>query len=233
MAGKHPDHDVQLPLNYQGWSPTAFLHYPCDAQKLAQLLPDGLTPDLFDGQAWISLTPLLMYRIRPAGVPALPGWSTFPELNIRTYVRGPDGHDGIWFFRLDCPRRLLVWALNILGLPYNYREAEFEQAPREVRFRFHGKHKHDLRLQIGAPLAVHSARDIFLTGRWNAFGTQLNRLIRFPVAHQPWPLHSATASGSMLTAPRDLGLPVLSDQPIVQYSPGVNARFAAPRLARW
>jgi uncharacterized protein len=50
--------------------------------------------DEYDGMAWVSLTPFLMAAVRPAGVPIEPGFSTFPETNLRTYVRRPDGRDG-------------------------------------------------------------------------------------------------------------------------------------------
>lgn len=229
MTGRHPDQPVTMPLGRQSWSPTVFLHYPCDVEGIARLLPPGLSPQLFEGQAWLSVTPLVMRRVRPPLLPPMPGWSTFPEVNIRTYVSAPDGHDGLWFFRLDCPRRLMVWGLNPLGLAYRYRKAEFAHEAGVVNFCFHGEHEHTLDARMGDPIKEPTARDVFLTGRWNAFTVRFNRLLRFPIAHEPWPLYTATATGSMLTVPHDLGFPVLTDQPDIQYSPGVDVRLGSPR----
>lgn len=233
MAGRHADQAVRLPVGHQGWSPTVFLHYRCEPDEITRCLPPGLTIDLSEGQAWLSVTPLVMRRVRPAGLPPVPGWSTFPELNVRTYVRGPGDRDGLWFFHLGCPRRLLVWGAPPLGLPYRHREAEVVEQPGEVRFRF--DHGHDLTVTPGDPIESPSGLDIFLAGRWNAFSRRFHRLLRFPISHEPWPLHSATATatGGMLNIPRDLGLPVLADQPLIHYSPGVDVRLAAPRPAGW
>jgi hypothetical protein len=77
---------------------------------IARLAPDGLTPDLVDGTAWVSVTPFAVERFRVLAAPPLPGLSSFPETNVRTYVRTDDGRDGLWFFSIDVAR-----ASNTLG----------------------------------------------------------------------------------------------------------------------
>lgn len=234
MVGHHPEHRVRVPVGRMGWKHTVFLHYRCDAERISRLLPPGLAPHVIEGQAWLSVTPLVMHRMRPAGLPPIPWWSTFPEVNVRTYVRAPDGRDGLWFFTLDCSRRAMPLALNRLGLPYRYRRARFEEAGGCLRYRFSGgreQGEHTLDVSTGEPITEPSELDIFLSGRWNAFSTRATLLLRFPVTHQPWPLHAATATGSMLALPHDMGLPVLATPPIVQYSPGVDVALGAPRPA--
>ena len=44
-----------------------------------------------------------------AHVPALPGLSAFPEINVRTYVTLA-GKPGVYFFSLDAANALAVWA---------------------------------------------------------------------------------------------------------------------------
>ncbi|MFC7375496.1 YqjF family protein [Brachybacterium sp. GCM10030268] len=233
MAGQQPDHQVRLPVGRMGWKHTVFLHYRCDAEQIARLLPPGLTPHLFADQAWLSVTPLVMHRVRPAGLPAPPRWSTFPEVNVRTYVRSPDGRDGLWFFTLQCPCRAMPVGLNPLGLPYRYRPAQFERGvDGRLSYCFHGKREHTLDVSPGEPVPQPSDLDAFLVGRWNAFSALPRVLLRFPVSHRPWPLQDATGAGTMLEMPRDMGLPVLDTAPIVQYSPGVDVALAAPRPVR-
>ena len=55
-----------------------------------------------------------MRALRPRGGLPLPGISTFLQLNIRTYVRGPDGLPGVWFFTIDASSRLA--ALGVRGV---------------------------------------------------------------------------------------------------------------------
>jgi len=61
------------------------------------LVPAGLILDTFDGLAWIGITPFVVSRLRLRGAPAIPGASSFPELNVRTYVRRAD-KPGVFFF---------------------------------------------------------------------------------------------------------------------------------------
>ena len=50
-----------------------------------------------EGHAWITLIPFLIAESRPAWLPRMLA-SAFLETNLRTYVRGPDGEHGIYFF---------------------------------------------------------------------------------------------------------------------------------------
>ncbi|GAA1038709.1 hypothetical protein GCM10009557_55470 [Virgisporangium ochraceum] len=91
---------VHRPVMYQSWLDLTFLHWRYPADVVQRLLPPGLTVQEFDGSAWIGLVPFTMSGVRFPGVPALPWMSRFPETNVRTYVTGPDGSQGIWFFSL-------------------------------------------------------------------------------------------------------------------------------------
>ncbi len=52
--------------------------------------------------------------LRPRGGLPLPGISNFLQLNIRTYVRGPDGLPGVWFFTIDASSRLAALGVRRL-----------------------------------------------------------------------------------------------------------------------
>src|SRR4030095_16821006 len=99
--------DSVFPLMLQRWHEIAFFHWSCEPNVLRKQLPKELQPDPFEGKAWISLTPFLLIGLRPPVLPAALGL-TFPEMNLRTYVLGPQG-PGIWFFSLDAASRLAVW----------------------------------------------------------------------------------------------------------------------------
>jgi hypothetical protein len=53
-------------------------------------IPFALDLDLWEERAWVGIVPFRMTNVAPRGVPALPGLSAFPEVNVRTYVRVAD-----------------------------------------------------------------------------------------------------------------------------------------------
>lgn len=114
----------------QTWANIIWCHWPVSAQELQALLPTGLTPDLFEGQAWVGLVPFSMANLRlPRPWGFVTRWTrsaNFGEVNVRTYVRGPDGRSGVWFFTLDSSSWMGVATANtILGLPYRVAKTSF------------------------------------------------------------------------------------------------------------
>jgi uncharacterized protein len=94
------------PAMYQSWQELLFLHWEIAPEVIAATLPDGLVPHLREGRAYLGIVPFLMRNIRPRGFPCVPWISDFLELNVRTYVLGPGGVPGVWFYSLDTDRRV-------------------------------------------------------------------------------------------------------------------------------
>lgn len=116
--GASPPHRVQFALMRQRWETLTFLHWPYPVEALQGLLPPGLVVEPWRGQAWVGLVPFHM-RVRPPIGPALPGFTTFPETNVRTYVLGPNGLAGVCFLSLDATNRPAIAAARLAyGLPY-------------------------------------------------------------------------------------------------------------------
>ena len=69
-------------------------------------MPDELEIEEHDGSAWLSLVFFRVRALRARGALPVPGISSFLQLNVRTYVRGPDGLPGVWFFSIDASSRL-------------------------------------------------------------------------------------------------------------------------------
>jgi uncharacterized protein len=236
MAGRQPEERVRVRLSHQRWDSVTFLHWPFSPEVVQALLPDGLEVDRFDGRAWVGVTPLIMRRVRGPALPPIPVLSTFPETNTRTYVRGPDGRDGVWFFALDAARLAFASALRTtLGLPYFWADMHAERDDTDVRYRMRRRAPHrprpasNVAVRIGGPLdGKVSARDDFLTGRWRAYGRLAGQLVTVPVEHEPWPLWQAEVRelrDELVTA---AGLPRPSEPPIVCFSPGVDVKIGPP-----
>ncbi|ELZ40021.1 hypothetical protein C463_16002 [Halorubrum californiense DSM 19288] len=103
------------------WRDGLFAHWPVDPATVAAALPDGLSVATYDGDAYLGVVPFVMDDIRPRGVPT--GLS-FPELNLRTYVEGPNG-PGVYFHSLDADDRIgVAVARGLFRLPYYRAETD-------------------------------------------------------------------------------------------------------------
>src|SRR5262249_15442594 len=102
----------------QVWHDLLFAHWPISPDVMRVLVPKQLTLDMFGSQAWVGIVPFRMSGIRSYALPAIPGLSRFPELNVRTYVTY-GGKAGVYFFSLDAANLPAVWAARrFYHLPY-------------------------------------------------------------------------------------------------------------------
>ncbi|MCA9076145.1 MAG: DUF2071 domain-containing protein [Planctomycetaceae bacterium] len=134
---RRPDRRLAM---YQTWRELLFIHWEVDADVIQASLPEGLTVDTYNGQAYVGLVPFFMRNIRPWWGPRVPGISNFLELNCRTYVIGPNGVPGVWFYSLDTDSRLTVWgARKYYHLPYHLAAMShhYEQSSGRVEFSSH------------------------------------------------------------------------------------------------
>ncbi|HZC19788.1 MAG TPA: DUF2071 domain-containing protein [Rubrobacteraceae bacterium] len=128
------------------WRDLLFMHWPVPAGILRSLIPPALELDTFDGPAWLGVVPFHMEAVRPHFLPAVPGLSSFPELNLRTYVTH-EGRPGLWFFSLDAHNPLAVRLTRATySLPYFDAEMFCEARGGQIHYR-------SVRTHIGAPPA--------------------------------------------------------------------------------
>lgn len=235
MAGREPEELVPRPVCAQGWRTMTFLHWSFDPAVVQALLPDGFKVDAWEGRAWVGLTPFVMTDFRLGPLRRLPDMSTFPETNLRTYVRGPDGRDGLWFFSLEAASLpLVVGAATLYGVPYRWADMEVRGGEDgTVRYRSRRrvgrKLGHDITVRVGEPQARRDPLDDWLTGRWRAFTRIAGRRCAVPVSHEPWPFWDVTVldlEQSLLAA---AGLPDPEGPPRALHSPGVESRLGWPR----
>ncbi len=122
----------------QRWHDLLFAHWALPPEKLRPLVPRELQLDTFDGKACVGVIPFWMSGVRLRGMPPIPTASTFPELNVRTYVRAPREPDkpGVYFFSLDAASVLAVLGARAgAGLPYFWADMKAERAGEEIRYR--------------------------------------------------------------------------------------------------
>ena len=134
MTSPVPPWPVRWPVMYQTWSWLAFLHWSYEPAVVQRLPPASLRVHAFDGRAWVGVTPFLLEDLRTPVAPAPPWFTSFPETNVRTYVRGPDGREGLWFFSLDAARlEPVLVARSTYRLPYMWSRMTVERDGPVVR----------------------------------------------------------------------------------------------------
>ena len=108
---------MQRAVGFQRWRNLLFLHWAMPP-GIRPLVPAALELDLFEGAAWVTLIPFEIVESRPRGFPGALA-DRFLEVNLRTYVRGPGGEPGIYFWSLEASSLLAVVGARLLyGLPY-------------------------------------------------------------------------------------------------------------------
>ncbi len=96
-----------------------FLHWPFRAIDVQRHLPKNVRLETFDGLAYVGLVPHMMTLTSPRLFSRSHSrFVQFFQTDLRTYVRGPDGEPGLWFFSVDVDRfSLAVMARLVAGLP--------------------------------------------------------------------------------------------------------------------
>jgi uncharacterized protein YqjF (DUF2071 family) len=205
--------------NAQSWIDLCFLHWRVEEAELRAFVPDSVELETHDGSVWLGVTPFLLRNFRLRGLPPLPGISTFPEVNVRTYVTR-DGKPGIWFFSLDAASRLAVEAAKKLyKLPYHHAQMRYERGEELVQYEsarpgaaFSARYRGDGELfQPAVGTLEH-----FLTDRYCLYTEDGGRLYRAEIQHAPWALQRGEARIDLNTmAP----LPLPAGEPHVLFSP--------------
>jgi uncharacterized protein YqjF (DUF2071 family) len=223
---------------FQIWSRVTFLHWKYRASAIEPLLPRGLEPDLFDGAAWVGLVPFVLHLVRGNGAPVLPGLSQFPETNVRTYVRGPGGATGVWFFSLDAARLAAVLgARATFGLPYFWSRMRVRRQDGLVIYCSDRRPGRPARLvaevETGESIGPESLTvfDHYLTARFRLFSMLRGSFACAQVEHPPWPLKKARLLRLEQSLIEAAGLHSPEGPPVIHYSEGVAVTVGPVRKA--
>ena len=224
----------------QKWRELLFLHWKLEPELVQASLPPGLEVDVFDDSAWLGVVPFQMGAIRPRYLPPLPHLSYFLEANVRTYVRDRHGRPGVWFYSLDCNRRLAVaTARRFFSLPYFFARMRAQRtasgsldyrvqraaAAAESRFVYRGAGE----VRTAAPDSLEH----FLAERYRLFAWQAarQRLLTGEVEHVPYPLQDALVEDHDQRLLRAAGFELGEQQPAhALYSAGVDVRVRRVEL---
>ena len=208
----------------QTWRRLTFLHWPYAPDVIRRFIPSGLEAaglqlDTFDKAAWLGLVPFEIY-----GTPGIPH---FPETNLRTYVVGPDGSRGVWFFSLEAASLLAVLGARVgYHLPYFWAKMRVRDINGAIHYssRRHWPHESGAATEIVVqPGQLYQSselteRDRFLTARYRLYTTAGRRLRYAQIEHAPWPLARASVLELRQTLFERAGLQPPLGAPLVHYA---------------
>jgi hypothetical protein len=215
----------------QEWRYLTFLHWIVDSKNIRPYLPDNLELDTYNGKAYVSTIPFLMKNVRPRFLPSIYGISTFPEFNIRTYVKHKN-KTGVFFLTLDAQSIITcLFAPYAYGLPYRYSSGRIESI--EKAYLWQSKRLSD-QVEIKGqckPLgksmrAAKGSIEEFLFERYCLFTLHKKKLCMAYVAHKPWIFKSGDSQLNInsLTESYNLGIKNSLKPDLVHISNGVKVK---------
>jgi hypothetical protein len=215
----------------QRWNDLLFAHWPVPASSLAPLLPEGLQVDTFQGSAWLGVVPFWMDRIKMRGAPPIPGVNSYPELNLRTFVRDQRSRTpGMYCLSLDS-NSLVATGVGrfILHLPYHLAEMRLEQR-KDREFTMYSRRR------FADPPVLFQARyrglgptrklaeshpgslEHFLMERYCLFSrNRAGKLLRANLHHISWPLEEAEAQIERNDLAAAVGIQLPQQEPVLHY----------------
>lgn len=208
-----------------------FCHWPVDADALGRLVPAWLDVETADGDAWVTAIPHTVAGVSSFGLDLS---APAESVTVRTYVRGPDGQRGLYFFAAFTTDPLASAAGPVLRLPYRdgtLARRALDDGRTERTLDVDGRRVLNVQYEPSdgeATVAPADSLPAFLIERYRVFaeGPVGSKLVA-GVGHDPWTLGSveATVDGGLLSA---LSLPEPVGDPLVHYSPGNELDIAPP-----
>jgi uncharacterized protein YqjF (DUF2071 family) len=230
----------------QRWNDLLFAHWPIPASAISALLPEWLEVDTFQGSAWLGAVPFWLDRIKIRGIPPIPGGRSFPDLNLRTYVRDQfTNTSGIYCFSLDASSLIAVAvARTLYHLPYHWAEMKLEQRS-EREFAFYSRRRFASRPVIfkaryrglGPTAKVAHIQsgtlEYFFTERSCLFSSnRAGQPIRASLHYVPWPLEEAEAVIERNDLASAIGIELPDRDPVLHYSRRLGVYIWPSELAR-
>ena len=209
------------------WHDLLFMHWRMPVEEMRASLPPGIELDTFEGEAWIGIVPFRMSGVAPRFVPNLPWLSSFPELNVRTYVK-VDGKPGVWFYSLDATNPIAVRGARRL-FHLNYLDANIKSSKSKGWIRYTSRRTHTNEPAAVLDLEYRAIGDSFLaqpgtlldwlTSRYCLYVTApKSSILRGEIDHPPWSLSDGQAIVHSNTMLNGLGLELPADEPLIHFA---------------
>jgi uncharacterized protein YqjF (DUF2071 family) len=246
------------------WHDLLFMHWPVPVDALRPQVPSALEIETFPipagphagmRAAWLGVVPFRMTGVRHCLLPALPALGSFPEINVRTYVRGPgdastggEPKPGVWFISLDVPS-LVAAAVARAAYHLNYLVADMRCDTQDNNAGVL-VHYVSTRADARGGAAAFAARyspdgpefraapgslESFLTDRYCLYSADKHgRVFRAEIDHASWPLQPAACRVRANTMAAPLGIDLArverrTGPPLLHFARSLRVRAWMPR----
>jgi uncharacterized protein len=219
------------------WLDLLFAHWSVDPATLRPLIPGAFEIEPFEDRAWLGVVSFVMADVAPRGVPALPRFSRFPEVNVRTYVTYR-GQPGVWFLSLDAASRLTVaGGRRLFHVPYHHADMASRHQADTVIYRSRRTGMNEPPAEFAAtyrPLGPVTppepgSVDAWATDRPRLFAVDRHGAVwRTEIRHPPWPLQPAEATIDATPIVAALGITLPPTPPILAFSARLDVRAWPP-----
>ncbi len=209
-----------------------FIHWPISIERMRSLVPSQMELDLYDGQSWLTMIAFHMVDLHLRDLPPLPWTSTFPEIDLLTYVR-LNNQPGVFFLSIDAASNLGGWvARHFFHLPYLSANIEFSRKGDGFHVRSH-RPASDVApaaeftagyQPVGPTFEVKKGTlEYFLVERFVMFSVSPGGIIFGGHEHHlPWKLQRAEAEIETNTIPRAAGIELPGTPPLLHFSTGTH-----------
>ena len=224
-----------MALAWFTWDKPAFVHWI--VPELAVQVPDGLELDRWQGDPVVSLVglhavgPAPRAWVRSRFAPA----SSYTQVNLRTYVRGPAG-PGILLIDTRVDRRLPV-AARLLGNPYHF-DGETAVAIEAGHVTLHARGIEVEGIVSGDEPGEQprGSFDAFVLERYQTFARLPGGLVYVTsIRHRPWRVRGVGVEQASMSGWERLGRPVAAHaaEPVEVAVTGVAPLIRSRRRSRW
>ncbi|WP_440772461.1 YqjF family protein [Natronorubrum sp. DTA28] len=232
------------------WRDGSFLNWPVDPDALRSHVPDELTLETYDGDAWLSVLPFVLTNAGIRGSPPI-ARTAVAELNARTYVRHR-GDPGLFFFSIDVGSPLVAATVgrttrlpvyhahmrvgaNDEGVAFSSTRSQTAVGARprfdddQSTARFSATYQPDGDVFTPEPGTLAH----WLVERRRFYAAEENRgVLSGEIAHDPWPLQPATVTIDENTMFVANDLPAPTGDPVVYYCDELRMTGSIPRRLR-
>jgi uncharacterized protein YqjF (DUF2071 family) len=191
------------------WRQTLYVHWLVPADTLSARLPRAVTLDRWHGHAVASLVafdvegPAPRALLETAVAPLL----RYRQLNLRTYVDGPEG-PGMTLLETRLDRFTYALGARLAGMPYHLdRQLAYEVHGASIELRARGLAATGLVSAAGAATLEPGTLEHFACERYRAYAQlPVGRTLCVQIAHAPWRARPVQLLGPL--TPEGLGLAV-------------------------
>lgn len=192
--------NAEKPFLEAEWSNLCIVTYPVPPEILEERVPEPLELDTRNGNAFASLVAFDFQKTKVWRV-GWPGFRSFPEVNLRFYVRHGDRR-GVMFIREFVPQPFVAWMAGVFfGEPYEALPMESEVRREDGLITVDHQWTHGgtiQRLELTAeeessPPEESSDAYYFSDHRWGFGRDGDDETIVYEVQHPLWETHPVTS----------------------------------------